>query len=522
MTLVLIKAKAWDLTTSSEVTFYWSQGRYMTHATDTPALTQFMDVIEEAPNYERFIFGPGRTSGRSVSGAGGFNLGNNKAKLDHWKARYRFNGRDLEVYRAANRDVPFAAASLWLTGKLNEPTYTDIGVEFTIQPRERDFDTQLCRTIGGTNVGGAGVDGLQEQQGQALPRAFGPTREISGRVVNPDRRIWCVNDGPFQTLEEAADSGLATYNVSAAVDHANSSALEAVFGTLSSTAVATCKAEGLVMLGSDPEGEVTFRIQGDSFGGAYVSKVGDIVQRIVVDYGPWSAGNLASGTIAQINSAVPASVQLYVDDANTTLAQALDDLLIPLGIGRVHSRLGKMRLILLDAPTGNPVGTIRGGRDTFDVVELTNSNDPNVGLPPYKIRIGYMRRHTILTGQQFAGSVPQSERVLRSEEYQYVEATRASVLTANPDSQQITFDTPYVSASAASTEALRRADLLSLEAGRDFVTWGMKIEKAASYDIGDEVRITQTRFGFSGGFDVIVTGLREDLQDDTSEFEAWG
>lgn len=519
--LVLIVAEPYNVNTQTTDTLRWAWGKFITKSGDTPSRTPFLNCITRRPNYVRSLHGEGRTLGsnQGVDGTGSFALGNgwNQAvgasRLDSYKTTYRFNGRSFYIYTLSKSAQTFAEATLWMRGTFaGEPDYGEDEITFTFESREGELSRPiLTATYGGTNgTAGEIIDGFEDIKGQFKQRIWGNPRDATGQLVHPGYQIWRVNDGPFKLVEEIRDGGLATFSVGS--DYANATALASA--TLGTTDAATCYAQGLVRLGSQPASQLRFDLQTDD------STAADIIAALGSIAG-WGGSDFTSGTLSALASSTNAPLQLLVTDGGITIGEAMDAVMQSVGGHRIHERAGTMTLGILVAPSSAAAVKTLNAANSGDL-EIRQSSDTNRGLPPWKTRVGWYRRWAALSRADFVGAVTASSINDQSQTERIVEATASTVLAANIQSEPFDIPTLHVDGSSAAAFASVQQDLRGVIAGRDFFYVPAPASKHTDLDPGDVVLIKRNRYGLSNGKPVVITTLNEDLEENETGVEAFG
>jgi len=518
--IVLIEADAYNLTTTAVETLRWASAKFISKASDTPARTPYLHCITRRPNYTRSLHGEGRTFGPHGGAPGGFALGNGwdqrlgVFRLDHYKTTYRFNGRAVRVYLVARSSSTLASRTLWATARFNgEPEYGEDEIAFSFQDREQELAQQvLTGVLQGTNgVAGAILEGIAEQKGTYKQKIWGNVKDGTGQLVHPGLVIYRLNDGPFRSISQIRDRGLASFSVVA--DHANATALASA--TVSATEAMTCRAEGLVRLGSLPAGEVRFDVDTDT------STAASIIADLITIAG-WSGGDLTAGTASALLAATNAPLQLLVADGAQTVGEALDLILQSIGGHRIHERLGTMSLGIMGVPSSvAAVKTITAAKSGD--IEIRPSADTNLGLPPWKTRVHWYKRWAPLSRTDFAGAVTASAIADQSMPARVIEAITSTVSDANPQSEPFDIETLHVDSSSAQAFASTQQALRGPVAGRGFYVIPGPLDEHTDLDPADVILLKRNRYNLTGGGKPLaITTMTEDLEENEVTLEGFG
>jgi hypothetical protein len=238
----------------------------------------------------------------------------------------------------------------------------------------------------------------------------------------------------------------------------------------------------------------------------------DIVQRILTTRTPLTAGDLDSASFAALNSLCPQTVGIYIGDRRNSL-NVLDELLKSVGGFYGFGRNGQFKLGRLDAPTGIPVIEL-----IADDVEEFGLTVKSRTLPVATLRLGYKRNFTVQADGLDATVTPARKAEL-ADEYQVVSAVNAGITTAflsalSPDIA----GTLLVSQSDAQAEANRRAVLFNSLRYR----YSLRCFTApAQIELGQMIRLTHPRYGFTTGALAVVIGIDESPTANAVTLELW-
>lgn len=511
--IVVVEIDAVNRTTGAVETFYVSDWRYITKATDTPAKKTCLPLIEEAPAYDAYAHGPGRTMGQSVSGVSDLKLSNKDGRLDSWKTGYRFTGMAIRVYTLANSTVAYSTKTLWMAGVQRQPIFTRDSVQVRMFDRDRRLDRPLQTRV---YLGTGGREGTAEMAGRPIPRTIGMVYGIRGELVDPSYLIFQVNDGPFQQVVEAYDGGYSPAYSTAGSDAADFSALRAL--VLTSAEVATCYASGYIRLGSAPTYGVTFDVKGDKSGG-YGETLTHVLYKTLVTYGPLSAGDLYTGFTATLDGICTDSLGIHLEGSETSAMMAVDAFLQSVAAYRVWDRsTGKIRFGRLATPT---TALVSGVIDEWaqKTLEWRTPSDDNEGVPPYGVRLLYRKQYTNLDGS-FAPQTSAAERQRQGADFtQVFYPTGSSTLADYPDSQVLEFESLLVSAAAASAVASYVGGLRATLP--DMLEVQVPASRFTGLEVGSVRLLRCARYGYTNGLPVTVTGFREDLNSDSLTLQLW-
>lgn len=238
-------------------TFYMSNARLVTEATDTPANIAFDPTLLDPGSLSVQVFSDGKTTGGTQLSTGEIVITNADGRYDSW-LNYGFDGRPV-VIRSGVAGTAYPSAWITLfTGTVDNISAEKNRMLIRLKDRQHIFELpSLSNRYGGTNSLPNGVDGVPgDIKGTVKPITLGKVFYVAPPCVNTSKLVYQVCDGPVQSIAAVYDLG-ATLTFSA--DYADPTALLAAS---LSTGYATCKAYGLIRLGALPQGQVTCDLTG--------------------------------------------------------------------------------------------------------------------------------------------------------------------------------------------------------------------------------------------------------------------
>lgn len=503
------------------VTQRFATDGYTTRPTDTPANTHFEERVINPGNFDRSMFGNGRTSGEAEVGYGVVELANGDdgtgETLDAL-AGYAVDGRPLRIYSLDTADSAWASRSLIFSGTMDQ-----IEVAWKVATiRIRDRLAELRKPIqplkyagttiaGGMNEAEGGKDDLKDR---VKPMLWGTARNIPAVLANSFDRIYQVSSGALSGIQAVRDRGVPlTFG-------ANQSTITALrTATIAAGTYHTCLALGLLRVAARPAGDLTV----DATEGATGQRTASaIVQRIL------AAGGFAAGTdflladFTALHTAAPQEVGLWIGtDARDRLA-AVVQLLDSIGGYFLPDRLGRFRTGRLTSPTG---GTFVVDRtiiiDTGEGIERIVTNDDGRGLPATKVTLDYAQSWLVQPAVTLDNTnVTDAVKSFVSLGARQAVAEDNTVKVRHPLAPELSFVTYLADATAAAAEAARRLNIY--KAGRERYRVPLKTEIAGMIDLSDVVILKLPRFGLDAGKPMLVLGITSDLQAGTTTLDLWG
>lgn len=502
---------------------YLATAGFTTEPTDSPA-NQIYDAVVTSPYQARNdLYAPGRVAGRSDAARGAIILNNPSdvpdgaggfiGRYDRWR-RLRWSGRRARVLVGAvgATYASFAPVMVgWVTGRI------EVDLDVIKVPIANVLD-RLNRTLQpNLYAGTGGAEGGSDLAGFCKPRAYGVCREVPAPLIDPANLIYQLHDGPIAGILAAYERG-APIAAASAGDYPTYAALAAITPALGTWQ--TCLARGLVRLGSQPAGPVTFDLQGDASGAGYVSSAARIVERIITAcFGLAPGSDYDPNGVAALDALQPAVVGWWSGTRPINGLDAVDQILGGIGAWYSASRAGLLTMGRLDAPNlsgpADPAAALSLGPGDIMAggVTLTNSGDPPSAItltwrPFYQTQTtGYA---TSLSPQRIADLASQTRSTTVS---------NAAVAAQFPNAVPLIINGLFDQATDAQAEAARQLqvggvlrDVFQVKAFTD----------PFAINLGDQVWFAHPRYDLAQGQAFRVIGMDEDGLSQTVTLTLWG
>lgn len=489
---------------------------YVTKATDTPAHTFYDGRIQQPANVQRSCFSKGTTVGATQIGFGDLVLVNNDGGLDVL-LNYSFAGRPVEIKLGEVKPNSGGVPS-WVTvikGVMEQAEFSWDKVVVRIRDRQQDLAKPLQgNRYGGTNSLPNGLDGVAgDLLGRPKPLVYGQVFNVSPTCVNTTRLIYQVNDGTLQSVDAVYDRGTA---LTAGAAYTSQADMETNAPAGGQYRVWISAGGSYFRLGSAASGEVTADLtQGAN---AAARTVGQLYSQILTKAGV-AGTDINSSDITALDALVAYPTGVWVSHREDMSAlQALDILTNSVGAWFGSDASGVFRIGRIELPTGTAVGTLAG----VDIVSIDRvaSRDPGVGVPAWKVKLGYQKCWTPQT--DLGSGVSAVRKGFVEQDYRRVEVSDSTVLTANLTSPDLTFDTVLVNQADATAEANRR--LTMYKARRDMLQVRVRVDAALAsvLDVGKIVTLQVSRYGLSAGKKFLITSVRTDMRGYMFDLVLWG
>ena len=468
---VLIEAQA--KSGSSVVTRYMSNRPYISSPSASPANTPYHDIVVAVPAYRS-------TMSEAFTGSTKPSWGlieiYNSGELDSWLDD-AWDGRPLNIYLGdASWDrADFRLILPAITDDITAPSRDKLA--FSIRDKQQLLNAQLqSAAIGGTNAAANNV----------TPVGFGEVYNISPVLIDSATNKYQIHDGQIEAITTVYANGL-------------------------SVAFTASLSTGTFTLNAAPTGQITCDAKLSKTAGTYLTKAGDIVNRIVKDYGGFVSGDVDSTSLSAFNTLCPQTVGVYCQQ-RVNMIPVIDELVTSVGGWWGIGRDAKLKFGRLDAPAS-------------PVLSLTQDDVVEGGLkvlrrirPALTVRIGYKKNYTVQTSG-FASTVTAARQGEIAAANQVVSVANAGIdSTYLRATEADVANTLMVSSSDASTEATRRATLANT------LRFVYQVECYATpqkLEVGMVVNLTHARFGFSSGRNCVIVGITEKPTSNRITLELW-
>ena len=497
----LIELSPYDPDSSSVVNLYVSDHGFITEPSDTPANTFYEPRITEALNLQRSIIDEDRIRGQvkadfgeAVLLSGDVGTGNT---LDSW-AQYNWDGRSITV-KLGGED--FAYSDYGTIGVFTAEGVDLSSKELTIRLRngiyELDVPIQESKF-----AGTGGLEGNSDVKNKLKPKCYGLVRNIEPIYIGAQD----LGDGSLETFaynDGAANGVLDVYSNGNALTDSGSS-------TPASGEYRDYPDDGVFQLGgSTLDTIITADVEGSKdSGGTYVSTVADILELIITDI---SSLTMESGTVDALNTKNNSTVGIWIPNGENTLT-VLSKISNSIGAFFAPNRLGEVVLGRVEEPNATE-------DESFDDQVILDIQRRASVLPIKGTIVKYKKAWRVHTLQEIAGAVAESKRTFLQNEWREETDSDSSVETAHPLSQEEEFETLLDDSTAASNEATRLQSLFGVD--REIFEVEAKAQPFKR-NLGDTVKITDSRFNLSNGKNFVIIGLEEVASNNKVTMTLWG
>lgn len=313
--------------------------------------------------------------------------------------------------------------------------------------------------------------------GQVVPLCYGDNFNITPVCISEAYLLYQVHGGAIYNITDVRDDGV---SIPFTLDLSN----------------------GKFSLLSKPTGTVTCDVKGATAGGVYIRDAGRIMRWIIINQTDFSINNIDEPSLIAFINLCPQTVNIYIKDRINTL-DVLDSLIKSVGGFYTPNRQGNLIFGRIDPPQGDS-----------STPELTEDDIVQGGLtvtkqsvPVQTMRLKYRRNYTTQTSMH--GSVIDSNKVLYSQEYQFVSKPNPSIkiahlLAGEPDAKE----TCLVNKDEASAEVDRQ---LTLNGSVRNTYSAELLTIPATLELGTVLKLSHPRYNLSSGKFVSVVGLSESV-----------
>ena len=482
----LVILKPYNVSTSTELTLYYSGEGFITEPTDTPANTLFEPRLVEPISFSRSMFSSGKIGGFSQPGFGELVLTNADGGLDDW-ASYAWDGRSIEV-RVGESGADLQYYFTIFEGQSHSIEFDDLFIRVVLRDNQNDFVVDYPDTL---YAGTGGNEGSSDLANNPKPHCYGEVYNIEPALVDSTNRVYQVHDGPIEAIDAVYQGGVAlTLTTDYTVDLSN----------------------GRFTLVADPTGVITADVKGSKPGGTYLESAADIIQHIVEDHAGFTyPGDFDTASFTALESANPSTLGVY-DKEMTTVADVLDRIINTVGGFYGFDRDGKFQVGRVELATGSADAEF----DSTTIIEITRMAS---AVPNYQVRVDYKKNYRTMSESDFDASISASQRDYLVREADIAIAEDTAVQTPFPNSTALIVNSLFAGSSAASAEASRLLTIYKTQ--RDFYRIMVKTQPY-TLKLNDVVKITFNRYNLGSGKLFRVISIIEDAANNEVELELWG
>jgi hypothetical protein len=531
--VLLVEAKYYD---SGEQTAYLASMPFCSKPTDTPANTEYQDVVIDIPKFSCAL--GDALQGYTVPSWGDIIIDNSEFSRDAWLG-YGWDGRAVSVLfgdqtwpRAWFKSVMTGTISgisvpnanqvkmsikdnQWAlntpiqnrligdptlvsgtTYKVCEDAVTSIDAVYDngVLLNPSDYTTSPATTPATFTLDAAAVGRVTAEytggataSGDVIPLCYGEAFNISPKCLSTALLVYQVHDGPVHSIVEVRDNGI----------------------PIEFTADLTT---GRFTLLSKPIGTVTCDVQGATSGGVFVEGIGRIIRYILIQQTDLPVTGIDSASLRTFINDCPQRCGIYINTRRNTL-DVIDDLIKSVGGFYTPGRDGRLVFGQLDNVPGASTMTL-----TADDIVQGGLKIVKQSVPCQTTRLAYLRNYT--PQENVCGAVTDADRAIYAQQWRYATKADPSIKTAHllaaePDAKQT-----YLALKADAVTEAERQQALN---GPVRTTYSAEcITLPLTVNLGDVITLTHPRYGLGSGKLVYVVGINESIINRRVTLTLWG
>ena len=469
--------------------------------------------VTQALSYTRELWKDGLIGGGSIPAYGSITVSVDDDLVDDgiyaaWRG-YAWDGRQVRILRGRIDDDEYADFEVLLDGLLSGANTfganeISIGLSDLTARLERPVHTV-------TYAGTGGFEGTVELAGVDKPWAVGMFRGVEPQALGDPADLWYDVD-PINGLDPSVtpviEDGGVPFNIvgsnppgstNAYVDYVN----------------------GRIRLGTAPTSTLTVAAK-SAFGAVGSPTFGmetaaDIIETLLLNNLGFSAGELDAASFTALGSANTHVLGGWWANAPRGV-EVLDALINSAAGYYTTSRGGLLTVGVWSAPTASAETDSQIVFIVTDTDIVTNSLTVEpIGVPPYRVDIGYARAHTVLDTGQFNGAATEARRAFLSREYRYATDSSAATLDEHLLSEPLIRDTMHDTESGGQALATLMSGLFAVP-GRERVRFKLQLRPFA-INPGDEIWIQSDQYDIDAPWR--VTSIGDDAANPVVDIAAW-
>lgn len=510
--IYLLELDPVEPSTGQVVTLRYGSDGFTTKPNDAPANKWFEERIVDPGNYERFMFGRGRTRGESDVGGGDIQLNNGDGALD-FMLGLAFDGRAFRLYVLASKEAPWASRQTILVGTMEQVELPARRVSIRIRDRLALLrETIQAQSYLGTTINGGLTiaEGNKDLKDVRKPLLFGSARNIPAVTVDQFDNVFQVSAAALTAVTAVRDTGVL---LTATQDYPTLAALKTA--SLNAGRYATCLALGLVRTQARPNGTLTV----DATEGVTAAdrSAARIVQRMIGGIGVVSADDLTA-----LHNANPAECGMWTGTSETTVLSAATTMLASVGGYLTVDRFGTYRVgrLVLPSGAGEVVLDETNILDRGEGLSRIAPNDEGDGVPARSVTVRWGRAYATFAEEDLKNvASTDAFRSFATQEWRLAKVESAANKVLHPKGPELVFDSCFANEADAIAEATR---LLAIYGSRrDIFSIQVAADEIPTIDLGDIVTLAPRRFGMTAGVPGLVTGLTPTFATNVTEIEVW-
>lgn len=480
---------------------YLSDVGFITEPGDTLVSQYFRACVDNPLQYETSVFSGSDFSGGNQS-FGAVVITNGGGEMDFLE-KYFWGSRRV-VVKAGARGFAYSDFAIVFDGAASGIDADEERITITVRDNRVKTDQYL---VPANYAGTGGLEGGADIANKPKPLCYGAVNNAEPVLINASNLIYQIHDGSISYVTAVRDSGVSLTNAGDVTDIMTAAVPAGNFKTDLS--------RGLIKLGSTPSGRITVDVLGENGYTGYVSKIGDIISRILktrLGASSLDDASIDSGSLNRLNIEIPGPAGIYITD-RITASSVLDELVLPVGAYWTFTRQGQLVVGIIDEP-GTPTFTV-----TADNIDETGIRIVSTMQAAWRISVGYAPASVVQNEDELAGGTTVADRAFVTQEYRFVTFENEAILNQNIQATERVFLTRLANMADAQALLTRLSNIY---------TTRRRVYEAPTYRslfrlyLGDTTKLVYNRFGMDAGANLRVVGIREDAETGLTSLELWG
>lgn len=353
-------------------TFYISSLPFRTGATDSIPNIQFSPHLEESSTLSRSI--SFFDKGRGIDDSGEIVIVNNDGFFDYWQ-NYQWKGRNVRILLGSpDWSYDDFLIKPVLVGIIKEkPEFSDDIVSFKILDKLGKLNVPIQRAL---------ISSTNSSNNTPSPICLGTVKNIKPILIDSTTHKYKWHTGPVESIANVYFKGDAI--TSFIPDNAN----------------------GEFTLTTQPIGTVTLDGNGAKPSSTHLTKISDIAEYLMTEFGGLSASDIDSTSFAQLNIDKGYTLEYYISDRQNLL-DVLDSLFSSVGAFYIVNYEGKIVVGYIKDPAGETAIEFFDGNN----IQLNNFSVKPLSTTQWRTRLFYNRNFTIQDADVLAGSITDAARI---------------------------------------------------------------------------------------------------------------
>lgn len=402
-------------------TIYLSNRPYTTGPADSPSNTTYTACISGGVTFSEKI----DLAGNPTLSTGDIEISNPEGLRDTWLSYVWAN----KTVRVLIGDASWVRSDFYqiFNGLVYDiDTKSRTSLNLILVDRLQKLNVAISQTL----IGGVTSNTNKDQ---LVPLCFGECFNVTPLLIDPATLTYQVHTGTIERFIDVRDNGL-------------------------TVAFTNTLGEGKFSLSQSPYGTITASVQGSKVSGVYSSKITDIIQNILVNYGKAGAvsvSDIDTASFSTVAAAINSDAGIYLTDRQNVL-EVCYQLARSIGAYLVTTVDGKFKLVRI---TGTP-----SAASAYNTVTGTDMDEATINITQRfdvqgAAKVAYCKNWTVQNSGMAAGLKPEYAALFAKEWFYQSQTDTTALTNYNQTIEPPQTDTLLITDSDATTEATRIKDL---------------------------------------------------------------